>query len=257
MSSLNGKVIVVTGGAGLLGKEFVRAIVEHGGVGIIADKNEEAGKRLEKTLTEKHKKKAEFIPLEITSEESVCDLIQRVAQKYKRIDALVNCAYPRNANYRKKFEDVAFDDFCENVNLHLGGYFLTSQQFALYFKKQGHGNIINMSSIYGVIPPRFEIYVGTTITCTAEYAAIKSAIIHLSKYMAQYFKNARIRVNCISAGGILDKQPKAFLKNYASFCSRKGMLGKQDLNGTLLYLLSDASQYVTGQNIVVDDGFIL
>ena len=150
-----------------------------------------------------------------------------------------------------------YADFCENLNLNLGGHFLTSQQFLLHFKNQGYGNIVNISSIYGVIPPRFDIYKETTMTTPIEYVAIKSALINMTKYMAKYFKGKKIRVNSLSLGGIYDNQPKSFLKSYKDYTLNKGMLDATDITGTLLYLLSDFSEFVNGQNIVVDDGFTL
>jgi NAD(P)-dependent dehydrogenase (short-subunit alcohol dehydrogenase family) len=143
------------------------------------------------------------------------------------------------------------------LGLNLGGYFTASQQFSQYFKKQGYGNIINISSIYGVIAPKFEVYDNTPMTMPVEYAAIKSGLIHLTKYMAKYFKGMNIKVNALSPGGIFDSQPEAFLEKYKEKCLNKGMLDKSDLKGTLVYLLSDMSRYVNGQNIVVDDGFSL
>ena len=131
------------------------------------------------------------------------------------------------------------------------------QAFGKYFKKQGHGNIINFASIYGVIAPKFEIYDNTAMTIPVEYAAIKSGMLHLTKYMAKYFKGMNVRVNAISPGGILDGQPDEFIRKYNQECSTKGMLDGKDLNGTLIFLLSDMSSYVNGQNLVVDDGFIL
>jgi len=127
----------------------------------------------------------------------------------------------------------------------------------LYFQKQGYGNIINISSIYGVISPKFEIYNNTGMTTPVEYAAIKSGMLHLTKYMAKYFKGKNIRVNAISPGGILDGQPEEFLKKYNKQCLTKGMLDKNDLNGALVFLLSDMSKFVNGQNLIVDDGFVL
>lgn len=139
----------------------------------------------------------------------------------------------------------------------MGGYFSTSQQFAKYFQMQGHGNIVNIASIYGVVAPKFDIYNETEMTSPVEYAVIKSGLIHLTKYMAKYFKGKNIRINTISPGGILNNQPEKFLKKYNDQCSTKGMLETQDLNGTLIFLLSNASRYLNGQNIVVDDGFCL
>lgn len=251
------KVIVITGGAGRIGSEFVRTVAASGAVAVIADANGLAGRALAGELTERKGLRVESHGLDITSKDSAQNLITTLHEKYGHIDALVNNAYPRNSSYGRKFEDVTFDDFCDNVGSHLGGYFLMAQQFGNYFRNQGHGNIINLASIYGVVAPRFEIYDNTPMTMPVEYAAIKSAVIHLTKYLAKHFKGCNIRVNCISPGGILDKQPASFLAKYADSAMSKGMLDPQDITGTLLYLLSDLSAYVNGQNIIVDDGWTL
>ncbi|MDD5156441.1 oxidoreductase [Sulfurimonas sp.] len=255
---LKNQVIVITGGAGLIGKEFVASIVEQNGIAVIADINSEIGNQVKNDLsTTLNTQNIDFIALDITSKTSLQNMITYLNAKYGRIDALVNNAYPRNKNYGKHFFDVEYDDFCENINLNLGGYFLTSQQFASYFKNQGYGNIVNISSIYGVIAPKFEVYDNTSMTMPVEYAAIKSALVLLTQYMAKYFKGMNIRVNAISPGGIFDNQPEVFLEAYKKQCLNKGMLDKNDLKGTLIYLLSDMSRYMNGQNIVVDDGFSL
>ena len=248
------KVIIVTGGAGLLGKTFCQAIADNGGIAVVAEYYITIANKLCASLENTHIVPAQ---IDITNKASIEALIVYVSEKYGKIDALVNSAYPRNKNYGKHFFEVAYTDFCENVGMNLGGYFLTSQQFAKYFQKQGYGNIINLASIYGVIAPRFEVYDNTPMTTPVEYAAIKSGLIHLTKYMAKYFKGKNIRVNAISLGGIEDKQPESFLKAYKEFCLNKGMLDAKDIAGTVLYLLSDLSEFVNGQNIVVDDGFTL
>lgn len=230
------KVVVITGGAGRLGKEFVHAVEENGGIAVVADAKD---------------------GVDITSKRSLNLTISKTIKRYGKIDSLVNCAYPRNNNYGQIFEKVTYKDFCGNVSLHLGGYFLASQQFAILFKKQGYGNIINIASIYGVVPPKFELYKGTKMTMPVEYAAIKSAIIHLTKYMSGYFKGWNIRVNVISPGGIFAHQPARFLRKYRDACLTKGLLDPKDVNGALLFLISDISKYVSGQNLIVDDGFSL
>ena len=248
------KVVIVTGGAGLLGRTFCQAIADNGGIAVVAEYDIAIAERLCTSL-----ENASIVPaqVDITDKISVETLITTISKKYGKIDALVNSAYPRNKNYGKHFFEVTYNDFCENVGMNLGGYFLTSQLFAKYFYEQGYGNIINLASIYGVIAPRFEIYDNTPMTMPVEYAAIKSGLIHLTKYMAKYFKGKNIRVNTISLGGIEDKQPEPFLKAYKEFCLNKGMLNAKDISGTVLYLLSDLSEFVNGQNIVVDDGFTL
>ena len=255
---LQNKVIVITGGAGLIGKAFVNAVLEFGGTAIIADVNIEQSEALRNQVPEsRSENQIDALALDITSRTSLIECIKYVNDKYGRIDALVNNAYPRNKQYGRHFFDVEYDDFVENVGLNLGGYTLASQCFAKYFEEQGYGNIINIASIYGVIAPKFEVYNETSMTVPVEYAAIKAGLIHLTQYMAKYFKGMNIRVNTISPGGVLDDQSEVFLKNYRDQCMEKGMLEAEDLTGTLIYLLSDMSKYVNGQNIIVDDGFVL
>jgi len=255
---LNNKVILVTGGAGLIGKEFIKAIADEGGITIIGDINEEASIKAQNELISIDESfKIDFFKLDIISKKNIEKVISKIVEKYGKIDALVNNAYPRNKNYGKDFLQVEYKDFCENVNIHLGGYFLMSQRFGDFFIKQGFGNIVNIASIYGVIAPRFEIYEGTNMTVPVEYAVIKSSIIHLTKYLAKYFKGKNIRVNSISPGGIFDNQPEGFINAYNEFTLNKGMLNKNDIIGSLIFLLSDMSKYVNGQNIIVDDGFTL
>lgn len=254
---LNDKVIVVTGGAGFLGRSIVRAIAEHGGTVVVADIDTEAANQVAEEISSFCYGQVMAATLDIANKSSVCNLIAKINEKHGCIDAVVNSAYPRNRNYGRKLEEVTYKDFCENTSLHLGGYFLVAQQFGLYFRRQGAGNILNMSSIYGTMAPRFELYAGTAMTMPVEYAAIKSAVIQLTRYFAQYFKGDHIRVNSLSPGGIYDNQPDIFLKAYNAFCNEKGMLDPVDITDALLFLLSDGSKYVTGQNIVIDDGFHL
>lgn len=255
---LTNKVIVVTGGLGTIGKVFVEGIREAGGIPIIADVGI-AGNTQINQLSEIELNGTFFdsIKLDITNKTSVEGLISAAVSKHGRVDVLVNNAYPRNSRYGRKLEDVEYSDFCENISTHLGGYFLVSQAFAKQFNEQGHGNIINMASIYGVSAPKFDIYAGTKMTMPVEYAAIKSAVIHLTKYFAEYFKGSGIRVNCISPGGVFANQDDKFLGAYKLRCASKGMLDAKDITGALLFLASDLSKYVNGQNIIVDDGWTL
>jgi NAD(P)-dependent dehydrogenase (short-subunit alcohol dehydrogenase family) len=253
---LDNQVVVITGGAGLMGQAFTRAVAAQGGLPVIADIRIEAADTAARQInTELGSNNVSAIAIDITSKVSLKRAINDLHSRFGRIDALVNNAYPRNKNYGRKFEEVEYSDFCENINMHLGGYFLASQQFALFFKAQGHGNIITVSSIYGVMAPRFEIYANTSMTMPVEYAAIKSALIHLNAYMMKYFQGSGVRFNCLSPGGIFDSQPESFIQSYAAYSQSKGMLNPKDITGALIFLLSAQSQYVNGQNIVVDDGW--
>ena len=257
-SQLKNKICVILGGAGLLGVEFARAIIKNEGKVLIFDKNKKLTLKVKKDLTiELKSRDVDFFIGDITKKNDLLKCIKYLHKKYGKIDAIINNAYPKNKNLGNFFFDVNFKDFVDNLSINIGGYFLSSQKFAAYFKKQGYGNIINISSIYGEISPRFEIYDGTNMTMPVEYSIIKSGLNHFTKYMAKYFKGLNIRVNSLSPGGILDNQPKKFLANYKTYCLNKGMLSASDLTGTLIHLLSDNSRFINGQNIVVDDGFSL
>jgi NAD(P)-dependent dehydrogenase (short-subunit alcohol dehydrogenase family) len=253
---LDGKTVVIIGGAGLIGQTFAEGIVAHGGKVIIADIDIARCQDVCRRIADKVAgipPEAEVV--DMTSKISLDSLIARISAAQGSIDAVVNNAYPRNKRYGRKLEEVEYQDFCENINLHLGGYFLSTQRFASHFKIQGHGHVINISSIYGSVAPRFEVYEGTAMTMPIEYAAIKSALQHISVYFMRYYKGTKLRFNCISPGGILDNQPESFLLRYKEFAQHKGMLDPSDVVGSLIFLLSDLSLFVNGQNLVIDDGW--
>lgn len=255
---LSNKVVVIAGAAGLLGMTFAECVASRGATVILADLDIERLNQFKNQVDNKSvADKLDVIRLDITSKKSIGELIDLVSLKHKKIDAVVNATYPKNSNYGRSIEDVEYVDFCENLSLHLGGYFLLAQQSCIYFRKQGHGNLINIASIYGTMVPRFDVYQNTNMTMPVEYAAIKSGVIQLTRYFSKYYKNFRIRVNSLSPGGIFDDQSEQFLKAYEAHCAMKGMLDPKDLNGALLFLLSDDSKYINGQNLIVDDGFSL
>jgi NAD(P)-dependent dehydrogenase (short-subunit alcohol dehydrogenase family) len=251
---LKGKVVVIVGGAGLLGRAFCAAVAGRGASVVVADRDEAAAQRVANGVAGGH---AMAAAVDIASIESVRLLIRGVRDRHGCIDAVVNSAYPRNKQYGRQVEDVTYQDFVENTSLNLAGCFLVAQQFAAYFREQGHGNIVNLASIYGTLAPRFSVYEGTSMTMPVEYSAIKAGVIQLTRYFAQYYKAHGVRCNCLSPGGILDGQAEAFVQAYRHFAGRKGMLDAGDVTGALVFLLSDDSAFMTGQNLVVDDGFSL
>ena len=239
-----------------MGQSFCNAIAKNNGIPIVADIDQSAASSVATRLrTEGFR--ADSVELDIGDHESIDKLITYLRSQYDRIDAVVNNAYPRNINFGRFLEEVEYVDFCENISLHLGGYFLVAQRFAIAFRNHGGGNIVNLSSIYGMSAPRFEIYAGTKMTMPVEYAAIKAGVNHLTRYFAQYYKQDGVRCNALAPGGVREKQHESFMKNYDSMCGNRGMLETEDLEGALIFLLGDASRYMTGQVLVVDDGWSL
>ncbi|WP_447890181.1 oxidoreductase [Pseudomonas hormoni] len=252
---LKNKTILVVGAGGLLGTRLVSTLVDQGARVIAADVDRHTMmERLEKSLAGNWLDKVTGIELDLNDSTKVKSFFSTVTG----LDGAVNCAYPRNKKYGAKFFDVELEDFNENVSLHLGASFLFMQQCAVYFQRERKPfSLVNISSIYGVIAPKFDIYKNTPMTMPVEYAAIKSALLQLSKYLTSYVSDSLFRSNSVSPGGIFDNQPTPFLEEYKKHCLGKGMLDIDDVTGSIVFLLSDNSKYLNGQNLVVDDGFSL
>jgi len=232
-------------GYGLIGKAIHESLKESGAEVYIFDKAK---------ISENN-----FFETDITSTNALSLTIEELRKKNIKLDAIVNCSYPRTKNYGLKLEDVTTESFNENVSLHLGGYFNVMKQFGAYFKEIGSGSVVSFSSVYGVNAPRFEIYEKERFTMPVEYAAIKSAVIHLTKYMASYFKGSDVRFNVLSPGGVFSGHEESFVNAYGKYAlsSRGGMLDPKDLTGAVKFLVSNESKYVNGQNLIVDDGWTL
>mgnify|MGYP001619027561 CR=1 FL=1 len=170
---LKNKIIVVTGGNGLLGKAIVSYLENSGANTIVADI----------TIDTNNKN---HIYLDITNESSVEKLIADVVEKHKHIDGWVNNAYPRTKDWDAKPEDVKFESWRKNIDMHLNGYFLCSQRVLEQMKKQNSGSLVNMASVYGIVGADFSVYEGTEMTNPVAYSAIKGGLINLTKYLASY-----------------------------------------------------------------------
>ena len=252
---LKDKKILVVGAAGLLGANLVKELIEEGAFVVAADLDmlrlqhrfKELGIKGDGMLFSLHQ-------IDLSDKKSVTSI-------FTNIDGLtgaVNCSYPRNKSYGKSFFDVSIDDFNENVSMNLGSSFVFMQQCAAYFKRTNLPfSLMNMSSIYGIVVPKFEIYRDTEMTMPVEYATIKAGLIHVSKYVTKYVADSRFRVNLVSPGGVFDHQPEAFLEAYKRETLGKGMLDATDVIGPIVFLLSTMSEFINGQNIVVDDGFTI
>ena len=242
MFSIIDKVIVVTGGSGLLGKKIIEVLRTQGAKAISADINVHDNDQLS-------------IKIDITSEQSVRDVVATLVAKHGRIDGWINNAYPRTSDWGNKFEDIKVESWKQNVDMHLNGYFLCCQIVLEQMKKQSGGSLINMSSIYGLVGPDFNVYNGTSMTMPAAYAAIKGGLNNLSRYLAAYYGPYQVRVNTVSPGGIFDNQPQQFVSNYNNKVPMRRMGNPMDIASAVCFLLTDESSYITGHNLVVDGGW--
>lgn len=247
--SLAGKVAVVTGSEGLLGKEIAKGLSDQGASVIAADivntDQLQVPSKLENKIYKTH--------LDITDKNSVESIINSLA----KVDIWINNAYPRTEDWSVKFEGVPYESFQKNVDMHLNGYFLCCQKAAIKMMKQNKGVIINMASIYGLQGPDFNVYEGTEMTNPVAYAAIKGGIINLTRYLASYLGPYNIRVNALCPGGVFDNQPEAFVKEYIKNTPLGRMANSDDIVAPLLFLASDAAKYLTGHALVVDGGWTI
>jgi len=248
------KTVLIVGGCGLIGKQLVKDMLDDSYQIVIGDIQNEHNNLWLKKLP---KDKVLFSMLDVTRIKTIDDTIKKSVRKFGGIDACVNLAYPRTSDWGKDFQYLTIDDLTENLKTQLGGQIILSQRIIKYFLTQNYGNLILVSSIQGVSPPKFDHYKGTNMTSPIEYSAIKSGVISITRWLSKYYKNKNIRVNCISPGGILDGQDKIFLEKYKKSCNSKGMLDPKDISGSLLFLISDNSKYINGQNIIIDDGWTL
>ena len=257
MNDNENKKVLICGANGLLGQPLCFHLAEQKYQLILCDVDEERLANLAEDLVSKGGARPMVQVMDLRDENSISGGFSKLSDIGSAPHAVINASYPRNKNYGRSLENVTLEDFSENLSWHLGGFFALSKHACLGFKEDGGGSLINIASIYGMMPPRFEIYRDTPMTMPVEYAAIKSGVLHITRYFAQFYKQWGIRANAVSPGGIRDQQPEAFVASYADFCGTKGMLDAADLFGAIEFLVSDASRFMTGQNMVVDDGFSL
>lgn len=252
---LSGKNIIVIGACGLIGKEICKGLTTFNANIILVDNDKKRLNDLHIELKDISNSNIVNYLVDITKQESVDDFFAQYANDIGTIDGLVNVAYPRNKTYGAKFEDIEFDSWRENIDLHLNSCFYISQQASKMMMVQRSGNIINFGSIYGVVGPDFSIYEETNMTNPAEYSAVKGGIINFTRYLSTYLAKYNIRANCISPGGISSNQPDTFVDKYSDKTPMGRMGNPNEIVGCCIYLLSDASSFVTGQNLIIDGGW--
>ncbi len=236
------KIIIVTGGSGLLGTSFINELTNKGYTAINFDVSVTTDVSLGR------------VKCNVTSDESIKDSINKVVAYYGRVDGLVNNAYPRTKDWGIDFEEEDLSSWRKNVDLQMNSYVSCCHKVLPYLKENG-GAIVNITSIYGVVANDPSLYEGTGVRPPAAYTAIKGGIINFTKYLASFYGKYNIRANCISPGGIFDHQDEKFVQRYESKVPMKRMGNPEDIAPTVSFLVSDGAKYITGQNIIVDGGW--
>ncbi len=262
---ITGKVALITGGAGLLGPVYARALAAVGATVVLADILTEKVEEEAKKISAEHGTPCVGIHLNLLEQASIRDAVSFVVNTFGKIDILINNAQGVPKDEKETFEEYLPEhwDFTSNVNLR--GTFLCTQEVGKHMLKNSgtksgseKGVIINISSIYGAYAPDQRIYFDgmkkSLSPSPAVYSATKGGIIALTKYLAAYYGGKGIRVNCVSPGGVFTNQDAAFVQNYSRRVPMGRMAQKEELAGIVVFLASGASTYITGQNIFVDGG---
>ncbi len=254
MFNLEGRVAVVTGGAGLIGSALAQGLATFGAHTFIADIDAATAERYAAELAGKGLQ-CSAIALDILDVASISAAIEEVMSKAGSLDIWVNSAYPKSKDWGMIFEKVSIDSWRTAVDSQMTSYCLCCRQAAEAMRPQKRGSVINLGSTYGMVGPDFTIYEGTALTMPAAYAAIKGGIINFTRYLASYYAKDGIRFNCISPGGVENNQVTSFVEKYVAKTLLGRMARPSDIAGAAVFLASDASSYVTGHNLVVDGGW--
>ncbi|WP_427138369.1 SDR family oxidoreductase [Psychrobacillus psychrodurans] len=261
--NLTNKNVIVTGGAGILGSHFCSGLADAGANVAVVDINIQAAKDIAKSITAKYSVKALAFECDVASESSVKKMVELVQNEFGEIHILHNNAAGKSNDldaFFADFEDYDIDQWKGIMGTNLDGMFLVAKHVGKVMKEQQKGgSIIQTSSIYGVMAPDQRIYEGSyyldrQINSPAIYSASKAGVIGLTKYLATYWAKEGIRVNAITPGGVESGQNDTFKKNYSNRIPLGRMSQPEEMVGALIYLASDASSYVTGQNIIIDGG---
>lgn len=258
------KVVIITGAAGLLGTQYAQALSEADAHVVVADINGDAA---EEVVSNLQGDKAIAVKVDVTNPASVQDMVGQTLEAFGRIDGLVNNAAldpkfdPEHArNNTCAFETYPLDSWNQGIAVNLTGMFLCTQAVCPTMLKQNRGVIVNISSIYGIVGPDQRLYEQDEHTAPRAYKPVvysvtKAAVSGLTRYLATYWAGKGIRVNALTLGGVFDDHDEGFVKRYSWRTPLGRMARKDEYCGALIFLLSDASSYMTGANLVIDGGW--
>jgi NAD(P)-dependent dehydrogenase (short-subunit alcohol dehydrogenase family) len=267
---LSGRVAIITGAAGLLGTEYADVLAEAGANIVAVDMKQQACQETAERLMSVHRVKALPMPIDITDEDQIEEMVHKVIDTFHRIDILINNAALTAkggskdlSGYFSPFEEYPVEIWEKALKVNLTGMFLCSRAAGRQMVKQNRGVIVNISSTYGVVAPDQRIYEGsqnpydksTNLNTPICYSVTKGAVLALTRYLATYWAGKNIRVNTMTPGGVYEKHDEEFVKRYVYRTPLGRMADKGDYRGAMLFLVSDASSYMTGANLIVDGGW--
>jgi NAD(P)-dependent dehydrogenase (short-subunit alcohol dehydrogenase family) len=258
MLSMEGRVAVITGGSGHIGRAIAEGLAEQGCNLLLIDRSEDELMSTSSALCERWNVKVEGMTVDLESAEARVSVTAFVLERFGRADVLINNAGfvgdSQMNGWVVPFEDQSIETWRRAVEVNVTAGFHLSQLLAPMLKEHRCGSIVNIASIYGLLGPDMSLYDGTKMGNPAAYAVSKGGLIQLTRWMSTVLA-PNIRVNCVSPGGVARNQPQLFVEKYVARTPLKRMGQEDDFKGAVLFLSSDLSSWVTGQNIVVDGGW--
>tara|TARA_B100000678_G_scaffold38293_1_gene28016 strand:- start:2169 stop:2999 length:831 start_codon:yes stop_codon:yes gene_type:complete len=258
------KNIVLTGASGTLGSQYSHFLSAAGANMILVDLDDKKNKMLEKQIVKKYHTKCKSYLADISNKEEIKNVSSKIISEFGTIDGLINnagftstFAKKQTKSYVTSFEEFPLELWNKTLAVNLTGVFLCSQEFGKVMAKRKKGVIINIASHYGLIGADQRIYGKSGLNLSASYAASKAGIVNLTRYLASYWRKKNIRVNTLTPGGVLNRKhhSREFVKKYSERTILNRMANENEYNGAILFLISDASSYMTGGNLVIDGGW--
>ena len=258
LMDLSGRTVLITGGAGHIGRAMAESVAECGASVAVVDMEQASCEAAASELAGKYAVDCAGFSVDLAEEAAVRALPEKVAEKLGRLDVLINCAaFVGTTNLEGwvvPFEDQSADTWRKAMEVNLTAVFSLTQAATPLLKTSGHGSIINVSSIYGVYAPDLRLYEGTGMGSPAAYAASKGGLIQFTRWCSTVLA-PDIRVNAITPGGVFRNQNERFVERYVHKTPLQRMAIEEDFKGAACFLASDMSAYVTGQNLMLDGGF--
>lgn len=259
---ISNMIVVVTGGLGQLGRQYTAELLSRGARVAVWDILDDPGNALE---YDGHEKNVSYFCVDVTSRESLEKALNALEEKWGTPHGLVNNAALDSPPGASAEENGPFETYPEKswdrvMEVNAKGVFLTCQVVGGAMARAGFGSIVNICSTYGLVSPDQGIYeyrrkAGETFFKPVAYSASKSTLVNLTRYLATYWAKKGVRVNTLSLGGVFNKQDSQFLENYCLKTPLGRMANPDEYNGAVVFLLSNASSYMTGANLVVDGGW--
>lgn len=265
---LTDRVAVITGGGGLLGVHHAEAIAEMGGRPVLVDLDGDRAQAVADQLAERHGVQALGLAADITMGDAVAEMVRKIMQRFGHIDILINNA-ARNPKQERldadsgassRLEHFSVADWNLDMAVGLTGAFLCSRQIGIEMARQGRGVILNIASDLGVIAPDQRIYRRAGVPDDRQpvkpvsYSVVKHGLIGLTRYLATYWADQGVRVNALSPGGVYTGQEEGFVKRLTDLIPLGRMAHEEEYKAAVVFLVSDASSYMTGANLMMDGG---